>query len=788
MKFLNSSKLILTGYGLIALFLLISISLFKNYDEQIEVSYLEHQESLLQAQLLLRMQILGKNRSIYLSRLIFEDDPFIQDEYIQGILTDGNLFGEARARLYDTQMTPEQRKFIEETNQLIVENSQRQAKVIDLMQDDQPEEALKIYLNSIPYQMTILDSLSDFTKQLQQDSEYAEQEYERIIEKDELLSGALHISLFFSIIVLGLYSFRQAREIESKQAQEVKTLSKEMSNQLHVNAMDARILHAVDEYIVLINNQGHFIRSNPSFEDILRKDVFKEAQSIWEVLQFCSSESLDQQLIIEQVKQTGIWKQELQLAAPFNCYVLCEITHFEPTDFMEADYLVSIKDISELKQAQQAIELQANYDAVTKLPNRHFFQKTLAEFTQTDKANLAVFYIDLDDFKNVNDTLGHHFGDELLNAVSNRMQNVLLERFLNHFHLARIGGDEFAIILCLDKSKLETESHLLAEQLIKVVSKPYSVLEQTLEVGCSIGVALFPEQATSATQLMRHADLAMYHAKHNGKNQFAFFNEEIGQKLEQKMILQNRIETALEKQEFVLHYQPQYDLETSHLIGLEALIRWQSDDICYSPAEFIPFAEENGFIHLIDEYVIKHACGQIAEWLESGLTVPRIAINISSQQINSESLLQLIDSQLSQYGFDGSHLELEITEYSLVESLQKGSGQDSWLSWLHQKDIHIAIDDFGTGYSSLSYLQHMNINRIKIDRSFIHNMTDESESHCIVESIISLGHNVKATVLAEGIETEEQRQHLISLGCDEGQGYLMNHPLPAEQVAKLFRA
>jgi len=785
-KFLNSSKIIFIGYTIIALFLLVSISLFKSYDQQVEQSYLKHQESLLQAQILQRMQILGKNRSINLSQLIFEKDPFIQDEYIQNILTDGNFFGEARIRLYNTNLSPELKQIMSELDAQVVKNSFRQAQAIDLIQDDKFDDALKVYLNSLPYQNEILNQLAILAKDLKADSANTEREYEQIIAKDEALSACLHIALFLSIIALGIYSFRLAKSIEKQQEKEVETLSSQMTNQLHVNAMDAHILHAVDEYIVLVDKQGQFIRANPSLEDILTKDRFKHSLSIWHVLEQCSDDKINSEDVAQQVNNNGIWKQELELCTPFNCYALCEVTHFESTDIIDADYLVSIKDITELKRAQQAVEQQANYDAVTNLPNRHFFQQKLAESTQENKQSLSVFYIDLDDFKNVNDSLGHHFGDELLNAVSNRMHTILLECYLHQFQLARIGGDEFSIILYPEKQNLRVQSQDLADKLVDIVSQPYSIFGQKIEIGCSIGVALFPEQASNATQLMRHADLAMYDAKHNGKNKYVFFSEEIGHKLEQKMVLQQRIETALQKEEFILHYQPQYDLQTNNLIGLEALIRWQSDDIIYSPAEFIPFAEANGMIHLIDEYVIKTACRQIANWIEQGASVPRVAINISSQQINSSELLKVIDQQLSTYGFDGRYLELEITEYSLVEHLQVNKEQDSWLSWLRNNNIHIAIDDFGTGYSSLSYLQHMHINRLKVDRSFINNMANESESHCIVESIISLGHNVNATVLAEGIETEEQRQQLIALGCDEAQGYLMNRPLPAEDVVKLF--
>lgn len=788
MKQQHSSKLILLGYAFLALFLFINIQFAQNRDTQIETHYIKLSSSEQQLYLIQQLQLHAKSRSIMLGQIVFEKDPFIQEEYIQQMVTEGLRFGRTRTELLNSDLTSQQKQHIEKQRIISGENRLREEEIVSLILDKNADKAAQeLFLATVPVQNKVIESLSLIAKDLYQNSLKAKQNYQTVLSRSEFYARILQMSLLLAIVLLGIFSFKQARQNENRQQKKVKSLTKKMQDQAYANKMDAHILHAVDEYIVLVDKHGQFIRTNPSMESILRSTHYVNTHTIWQLL----DESSNQQINISEAKKALIdnneWKNELFLLSPFECFALCEISRFSSKDIPEASHLLVIKDITELKETQEAVEIQANYDAVTELPNRHFFQKTLAKHTQKPHASLAVFYIDLDDFKNINDTLGHHFGDELLNAVSHRMYNLLLENFLHNFHLARIGGDEFSVILTLEEKQLAQQSELLADKLIKVVSQPYDILDHTLEIGCSIGIALFPQQGNTATKLMRHADLAMYEAKHNGKNKFVFFDNRISQKLEQKLILKQRLETALRQQEFILHYQPQYDLKTNKIIGLEALIRWQSDEVCYTPDEFIPFAEQNGFIHLIDEYVINLACQQIDDWNKQGLIPPRVAINISSQQINSNSLLELVNEKLTQYKLLGSVIELEITEYSLVESIQKDNKQENWLNKLRDQGIHIAIDDFGTGYSSLSYLQHMPVNRLKIDRSFIQNITKKGDNQGIVESIISLGHNVNASVLAEGIETEEQYQMLISLGCDEGQGYLMSKPLPVNDITQLLQ-
>ncbi|QCU90849.1 EAL domain-containing protein [Thiomicrorhabdus sediminis] len=785
MNLTRTSKLILIGYLFIALFILINIQSTAHHDNNLESHYQKMLTSEKQVHLIQQLQLHAKNRSVLLVRIIFEKDAFAQDDYIQQTYIEGFNFVQTRQALLRTDLSEKQKYLLNEVHKITSENRSRQEKVIALIQAGEEQAAHEMLLQTVPVQNKVVKSLSNLSHQLQATAQQARASYQTIVKQSDLLETLLQSSLLIIVIIVGIFSYNQIRRSENIQQKTVYKLTRKMQNQAYENAMDAHILHAVDEYVVLVDDHGRFIRANPRMNNILEETHFLDVHTIWQLLEEASNQQIEISRAQQALMDKKSWQKELFLLSPFECFALCEIHDFHSEEIPNARYLLTIKDITELKETQEAVELQANFDSVTELPNRHFFQKTLTELT-TQNNKLAVCYIDLDDFKNVNDTLGHDYGDGLLNAVSRRMYNLLLSDFIHDFHLARIGGDEFAIILTLPEQQQHEFCQQFGHKLIEVVSKPYNVYKQNLVIGCSIGVALYPQHGTDATKLMRHADLAMYEAKHSGKNQCALFNNTIGQKLEQKLILKNRIEQALVNHEFILHYQPQYNLHSNQLIGLEALIRWEHDDYCYSPNEFIPFAEKHGFIQLIDEYVLEMACQQIAEWQEQGLEVPRVAVNISSQQINSRKLVDIINRQLERCQFSGNLIELEITEYSLVKSLEKNHKETNWLNELKQKGIQIAIDDFGTGYSSLSYLQHMPIDRLKIDQSFVRNLNTETETHSIISSIISLGHNVNATVLAEGIETEQQKDILKQLGCDDGQGYLMNMPISAKQVTEIL--
>lgn len=782
----HASRLVLFGYLLIGLFLTFNISHFKSFDRQLENHYQNMVTSERQVVLIEEMHRYARNRTRYMLEMIVTKDLFKAEDLSQAFHLEASLFIQARNQLKSYPLNPQQLEIIQQQGQLSVENAAIQRRIVELIQNEAYAEAQPLLLeNALPEQTRILELLKQLSISLRENADQASTRYQNIINQDERYANLLHSSLLLLIILVGLYSYRQTRQNEQNQEQQLKYLTDEVSSQAHINAMDAHILSEVSDYIALTDADGNFIRTNPNFENILSQYAYYQLNNIWSVLE-CFTEHPKELIdaIKSNLKKDQAWRNEIHFDDPLNFHSLCEFRPFHSKDINSAAYLIVISDITELKSAQKALETQANIDAITELPNRHYFQSQLAFQTQNSSDRFALLYIDLDDFKRVNDSLGHDYGDQLLKVVSYRMQTLLLEHALEQFTLARIGGDEFAIILkAKEPEKLQKNSEKLAQAMCIKIGAPYEILKHQAIIGCSIGIALYPEHATSTTRIMRCADLAMYDAKEKGKNTYKLYTDQLNNKLEEQLRLEQSIECALSQQNMKLYAQKQFNLQDLTLSGMEILLRWHNHNQVIMPAEFIPFSEQHRLIDKIDNYVLEQACQTIQFWYQCGMTPPRLAINISSQQLNSATFCDTIKQLLRHYQLDGSAIELEVTEYSLVENIEQyAQNENSSLRQLEKLGVQISIDDFGTGYSSLAYLKHLNIDRLKIDRSFIQDMTTNADSLAIVKSIITLGHSVGAKVLAEGIETEEQLALLQSLNCDEGQGFLLHKPEAVENA------
>lgn len=789
MKLFKTSKLIFLGYALLATFIIVSIGLLKNNDEQIQKNYQTLILSQNQAQAILSMQIHGKSRLQSLSLILFEDDPFKQDEYIQNFLVAGNQFGIILDSFLAQKNQSQYHTIFEDIRKQVFFNADKQNRVIELVLDERHLEAIKAYQLTIPLQNKTMDDLSALIKRSTQAAKDAKNEYNSVIEYDENLSRTLNLVLLISTFSFGLYSFRQSKKHETLKEQQIESLSDEIGSQVLVNEMDSHILHAVDEFIALLDKNGRIVRANPKFISLYNHANVSLDMPAWKLLETISHTDINKPELLSTLKNHH-WRQELTLikntALDMN-YALCQIQKFNSAGVPLAQYLLTLQDITQLRQVQNALEKQANYDTVTDLPNRRYFQEKLYSLLNSKPSTIALLFIDIDDFKNVNDSLGHHFGDSLLKQVSQRMNDIIQQSTSSVYTLSRVGGDEFSVIVEFEHEQQKNHCNELMQAFMVKLREPYIIQDQNLNINCSIGVAYYPEHGSIPSELMRNADLAMYHAKHLGKNQFAIFNENLAQQLQLNINLKEQLINVIENQELTFHYQPQYHLETYEVTGLEALIRWGDEKPVYRPDQFINFAEENGLIHLIDDYVIEKVMQQIHLWRKQGINVPKVALNISSQLINSDDLIAKLEKHQAEFNIESQTLELEITEYSIVENLQAQRDQESMLTKLSELGIKLAIDDFGTGYSSLSYLQFMKVSLLKIDRSFIKNMTQSKENQAIVASIISLAHNINASVLAEGIETEEQYQQLKRLGCDQGQGYLMSKPLNVEKTTALLK-
>jgi diguanylate cyclase (GGDEF)-like protein/PAS domain S-box-containing protein len=446
------------------------------------------------------------------------------------------------------------------------------------------------------------------------------------------------------------------------------------------------------------------------------------------------------------------------------------------------NYIAVFSDISQMKESEQKLKQLAHYDSLTGLPNRLLMHARLVhalERTQRKDSKIAILFLDLDHFKNINDSLGHPAGDEVLQATAKR----LAQRVREEDTLARLGGDEFVILLeHLEKAE---SAAIVAQDLLYLFSKPFILADkQEVYLGASIGISLFPDDGKSATQLIQHADAAMYEAKNAGRNTYRFYMQEMTIAANERLLMEMELRRALERDEFIVHFQPQVEIVSSKIIGLEAMVRWQHPQLgLVPPNKFIGVAEDSGLIGPLGEWVLQTACRQILAMDRKGMPPLKLAVNLYIRQFFQENLVQRISEILAETGLDPRRLELEITETMMMEK------RISWMNMLEglkKLGVSLAIDDFGIGYSSLAYLKQFDIDTLKIDRSFIANIPTISSDKEIVSTIITMARNLNLQVVAEGVETEEQLNFLREHGCNAYQGYLHSRPLPAEELVELL--
>ncbi len=452
----------------------------------------------------------------------------------------------------------------------------------------------------------------------------------------------------------------------------------------------------------------------------------------------------------------------------------------------------TVQEITERKRAEEQVRFLADHDSLTGLTNRRSFVERLEQALASAKRHdrLAVLlFLDLDNFKRINDTLGHSVGDQLLQGVAERLvqctretdyvarNEAPLERAVS-----RLGGDEFTVLLSEVAST--DDAARVASRIIDVLREPFRIGRHELIVGASIGLTVYPLDGDDVETLLRNADTAMYQAKDKGKNNYQFFTSAMNATASKRMAMERKLRKALEAEALQLCYQPQVDLRTGRITGVEALLRWQDPELgIVSPAEFIPLAEETGLIVSIGEWVLRQACRQQAAWSSSGLPPVRMAVNLSPLHLKHEALVQYVIRTLWDTGADARQVEIEITENAFMQ------GQDAAVTVLQELKrvgVSVALDDFGTGYSSLSYLKRFPVDAVKIDRSFVRDIAVDSDDAAITSAIISIAKDLRLRVIAEGVETQAQSRFLGERGCDEMQGYLFSPPVTAHAVADLL--
>lgn len=544
--------------------------------------------------------------------------------------------------------------------------------------------------------------------------------------------------------------------------------------------------------MIITDIENKILRVNAAFTKITLYNIEEVIGKNPKVLNSGRQDTDFYRLMWQSINEMGFWNGEIWNRRK-NGEIYPEWLHITSVkiDGVLSHYIGSMSDISEYKLAEEKIHRLAFYDPLTGLPNRRLLQERLqhaVERSTRDHELMALLMLDLDHFKPVNDSLGHLAGDQLLQQVAQR----LLHRLRNSDMIARLGGDEFTILL-------ENITHIddasdVAQDIIDSLMQPFYLdLENKIEhkevhIGVSIGISLFDygTQSNITPQiLMDNADIALYKAKDNGRNCFAYFSEELTLAARKHIELETSLREILNRNQLLVNYQPLVDMKTNKIIGAEALIRWIPQISGFAtPWHFIKFAEDTGFIIAIGEWILLETCRQGKRWLDAGLPNLILAVNVSPYQFCHSNMVQAVKTVLEQTQFPASSLELELTEGGLMENNERTC---AILEELRQLGIRISIDDFGTGYSSLAYLKYFPVSTLKIDKSFICEIPSQQDDMVIAETIISMGHTLGFTVLAEGVETQEQFDFLREKGCDKYQGFLKSKPLPPAEFEKLLR-
>ncbi|MFT7880764.1 MAG: EAL domain-containing protein [Sulfurimonas sp.] len=604
----------------------------------------------------------------------------------------------------------------------------------------------------------------------------------------DMLAGSIIVYLIF-LLIIGIlvarmradsdaYAGRLKKEIQSKTKKLAK--QKDIFETLYEKSSDG----------ILILEKGRLVRCNQKIVEMLEYDSKKEVLNL-PLSKFSPPRQPDGRdsykkaaEMIELARHKKIHEFEWMLKKSTGEEFYVEVT-MTPIDLDERKVIYVVwKDITDKKETQQQLleqkdilEYRANHDALTDLPNRQYFNYRLQEEiddTKKSDKQLALFFIDLDNFKQINDSLGHQVGDRVLVVVSERLKATTRQRDT----LARLGGDEFTIIM-KDIEKMG-DAAVLAKHIQETLTQPLQIEGHALYISCSIGISFYPQDSDRADDLIRYADAAMYTAKEEGRSNYQFYSYELTELAMERVVIQTNLREALQNNEFSLLYLPQVNTDTMEHVGLEALIRWHHKEIGVVSAEkFISIAEESGLIIEIDQWVMHTAMTQVSEWYQEGLNPGILSLNLSLRLLRSEHFVEILQQCMKESDFKPEWLEIEVTEAQLM---RKPEAFISRLQELSAMGIEIAMDDFGTGYSSLAYLKRLPVNKIKIDQSFIKNIPQEKEDVAIVEAMLALARTLNIDTVAEGVETREELEFLREHHCTYVQGYYIDKPMSAEEI------
>ena len=548
----------------------------------------------------------------------------------------------------------------------------------------------------------------------------------------------------------------------------------------HELSQAAAILESTNEGVMVTDAAGHILSTNPAFTETTGYTADEVRGKKPSILGSGRHDKAFYIAMWQRLTEAGHWQGEL-----YNRRKTGEIypewltiSAVKNATGHTTHYAGVFSDISVIKHSQQRLDHLAHHDALTGLPNRLLLTDRLEKAIQHAEriqGQLAVIFLDLDRFKNINDTLGHSVGDRFLQAIGRR----LLEQVRGEDTVARLGGDEFMVVL--EALNEPDAAGLVARKLLNAITQPVAIDQHQLVVTASIGISFYPSDGVNVETLVRNADTAMYRAKDRGKNNYQYYSAELTAQAITRFAMEEKLRNALEREEFALHYQPQYVLPGKTIVGVEALLRWHHpQDGLLAPDAFLQIIEEIGMMEPLVAWVLRTACCQWRSWVDAGLPAIRMAVNISGTQLNSDSLIKTVSTIMAECRIDPGYLEMEITEGSVLQNPTRAS---EILQALRNMGVTLAIDDFGTGYSSLSYLKRLPIHKLKIDRSFIQDIPDDPDDVAITRAVIALAKALHLEVIAEGVENERQQHFLIAEGCNMVQGYYYSHALPDVEIA-----
>ena len=554
-------------------------------------------------------------------------------------------------------------------------------------------------------------------------------------------------------------------------------------------SQQAQIIEQIHDSVISTDLDGYITSWNKGSEILLQ---YKEKEALGKHISFIYLEedldSLDKS--VDKLMKNGEYNSDVRLVKKSKEILFVSLSlsilkdeKGNPTAMVGYSQDITERKIAEKKLYEQKniLHYQAHHDDLTKLPNRTFFNDRLEQAIQKAKRNktlIALFYIDLDHFKQINDSLGHEIGDKVLQETANRLKNNIRKEDT----LSRLGGDEFTVIV--EELSIAKDVSVLAQKIIEDLAKPFYIDTHTLYVSSSIGISIYPDDDTDAKNLLKYSDSAMYKAKEEGRNNFQFYSIEMTESAFEHLAMEVSLRQALENEEFIIHYQPQVDGSDSSLIGMEALIRWNHPSFgLIPPSKFIPMAEKNGLIIQIDQWVMKSAMTQFHSWYEEGLQPGVLSMNLAIKQLQKKNFIETMHSLLEETKCKPEWIELEVTEGQIMTNPEEAI---KVLNKISDMGIELAIDDFGTGYSSLSYLKKLPIDKLKIDRSFIKDLPNNEEDIGISKSVIALSKNLNLKVIAEGVETKEQRDFLVKNKCPNIQGYFYSRPILADEIYERF--